>query len=473
VRTEQKHDTRTETRGKLEKYRVLLVDDDEDLLHLISFRLKANNYDVNAVSSGEKALSQVAVYKPHVIITDLKMPGMDGMALFDTIQRRHLSLPVIILTANGTIPDAVAAIQKGVFSYLVKPFEPKQLLSSLERALGQSGELYSSAGAEDSHEWRKKIISRSQVMEAVLQQTKAAAATDVSILIQSETGTGKELLADAIHQASARHDKPFIAFNCAAIPESLLESELFGHVAGSFTGANRGNPGLFLAANGGTVFLDEIGDMPLAAQSKLLRVLEQHEVRPVGSTTTVPIDVRIIAATHYDLGQKVAEGTFRQDLYYRLNVITLELPPLQQRREDILLLAEHFCHTFALKNKKPPVRFSPEAAQVLLSAPWPGNVRQLYNVVEQCIVLTNTPLIARNLVERALRYKPDRLLGLNAAREQFEHDYLIRLLNLTEGNIALAARLSERNRSEFYNLLKRHGLDPAQFRKSSDQLPAD
>jgi two-component system response regulator GlrR len=213
--------------------------------------------------------------------------------------------------------------------------------------------------------------------------------------------------------------------------------------------------------------------MPLAAQSKLLRVLEQHEVRPVGSTTTVPIDVRIIAATHYDLGQKVAEGTFRQDLYYRLNVITLELPPLQQRREDILLLAEHFCHTFALKNKKPPVRFSPEAAQVLLSAPWPGNVRQLYNVVEQCIVLTNTPLIARNLVERALRYKPDRLLGLNAAREQFEHDYLIRLLNLTEGNIALAARLSERNRSEFYNLLKRHGLDPAQFRKSSDQLPAD
>ncbi|MES2623896.1 MAG: sigma 54-interacting transcriptional regulator [Pseudomonadota bacterium] len=473
MKVEAKSDVRVETKGRSEKYRILLVDDDEDLLHLISLRLRANQYDVNAVSSAEKALAQLSLYKPHIVITDLKMSGMDGMALFDTIQRRHLSLPVIILTANGTIPDAVAAIQKGVFSYLVKPFEPKVLLGSVARALGHTGELFTSTGAEDSREWRKKIISRSQVMESVLQQTKAAAATDVSILIQSETGTGKELLADAIHQASGRHDKPFIAFNCAAIPESLLESELFGHIAGSFTGASRGNPGLFLAANGGTVFLDEIGDMPLAAQSKLLRVLEQHEVRPVGSTTTVPIDVRIIAATHYDLGQKVADGTFRQDLYYRLNVITLELPPLQQRREDILLLAEHFCQTFATKNKKSLVRFSPEAAQVLLTAPWPGNVRQLYNVVEQCIVLSNTPLIVRSLVERALRYKPDRLLGLNEARDQFEYDYLIRLLNLTEGNIALAARLSERNRSEFYNLLKRHGLDPSQFRKSTDQLPSD
>jgi two-component system, NtrC family, response regulator GlrR len=473
VKSEVRADARMDLRARAEKYRILLVDDDEDLLHLITLRLKANQYDVNAVSSAEKALTQLLSYKPHVVVTDLKMSGMDGMALFDTIQRRHLSLPVIILTANGTIPDAVAAIQKGVFSYLVKPFEPKLLLGSVERALGHSGELLSPVSAQESREWRKKIISRSQVMETVLQQTKAAAATDVSILIQSETGTGKELLADAIHQASARHDKPFIAFNCAAIPESLLESELFGHVAGSFTGANRGSPGLFLAANGGTVFLDEIGDMPLAAQSKLLRVLEQHEVRPVGSTTTVPIDVRIIAATHYDLGQKVAEGAFRQDLFYRLNVITLELPPLQQRREDILVLAEHFCKSYATKNKKPLTRFSPEAAQVLLTAPWPGNVRQLYNVVEQCIVLSHTPLISRNLVERALRYKPDRLLGLNAAREQFEHDYLIRLLNLTEGNIALAARLSERNRSEFYNLLKRHGLDPSQFRKNTDQLAAD
>jgi two-component system response regulator GlrR len=459
-------------KSKTGHYRILLVDDDVDLLHLISLRLKANQYDVHATGSAEKALAQLAIYRPHAVVTDLKMAGMDGMALFQAIQKHHPGLPVIILTANGTIPDAVAAAQQGVFSYLVKPFEAKVLLGCLEKAVKQSGELFRPAGADHSQAWRKPIISRSPVMESLLRQTRSAAATDVSILIQSQTGTGKELLAAAIHKASARRDRPFVAFNCAAIPESLFETELFGHVAGSFTGASRSHPGLFQAANGGTVFLDEIGDMPVAAQAKLLRVLEQHEVRPVGATTPIPIDVRIIAATHHDLGAKVAHGTFREDLYYRLNVITLELPPLSQRREDILLLTEHFCQLLAAKNNKPQIRFSPEAAQVLMSAPWPGNVRQLYNVVEQCMVLNTAPLVSRNLVERALRFKPDRLLGLNAARDQFEHDYLVRLLNLTEGNIALAARLSERNRSEFYNLLKRHGLDPGQFRKNGDGLEA-
>jgi two-component system response regulator GlrR len=452
------------------KRRILLVDDDVDLLHLLGIRLRANHYDVNAVDNAEKALAQLTVYKPHVVVTDLRMSGMDGMALFEAIQQRHPGLPVIILTANGTIPDAVAAAQKGVFGYLVKPVEASVLLGSIENALRHSGELFEGKpdGDGSGDEWRQHIVSRSVLMEAVLRQTKAAAMTDVSILIQSQTGTGKELLAAAIHAASSRRHKPFVAFNCAAIPETLMESELFGHAAGSFTGATRTHEGLFQSANGGTVFLDEIGDMPLSAQSKLLRVLEQHEVRPVGATTTIPIDVRVVAATHHDLAARVSAGSFREDLYYRLNVITLELPPLSKRREDILLLAEHFCQTFATRHNKPLVRFSPEAAQVLLSAPWPGNVRQLYNVVEQCVVLATTPLISRDLVERALRFKPDRLLGLNAAREQFEHDYLVRLLNLTEGNIALAARLSERNRSEFYNLLKRHGLDPAQFRRTFD-----
>ncbi|MGV3591718.1 MAG: sigma 54-interacting transcriptional regulator [Gammaproteobacteria bacterium] len=456
------------------KRRILLVDDDTDLLHLLGVRLRANHYDVSAVDNAEKALAQLVVYKPHVVVTDLRMSGMDGMALFEAIQRRHPGLPVIILTANGTIPDAVKAAQKGVFGYLVKPVESSVLLTNIESALKHSAASFTATSFdaagdnEEGEEWRRHIISRSAVMEAVLRQTKAAAATDVSILIQSQTGTGKELLAAAIHEASARKGKPFVAFNCAAIPETLMESELFGHAAGAFTGATRAHEGLFQAANGGTVFLDEIGDMPLSAQSKLLRVLEQHEVRPVGATATIPIDVRVVAATHHNLAQRVNDGSFREDLYYRLNVITLELPPLSRRREDILLLAEHFCQLLSARNNKPLLRFSPEAAQVLVSAPWPGNVRQLYNVVEQCVVLATTPLIARDLVERALRFKPDRLLGLNEAREQFEHDYLVRLLNLTEGNIALAARLSERNRSEFYNLLKRHGLDPSQFRKSTD-----
>lgn len=450
------------------KHRILLVDDDADLLRLISVRLSANDYEVVAVSSAEDALVKLGSFRPHVLVTDLRMPGMDGMELFERLQQRDLRLPVIMLTAHGTIPEAVAATQKGVFSYLVKPFDAQTLLSHIEKALEQSGEMDTPAQDGEDTAWRSEIVSCSQVMENLLAQTKAAAVTDVSVLVQSLTGTGKELLASAIHKASARRDKPFMALNCAALPEALLESELFGHVAGSFTGASKAHAGLFLAANEGTVFLDEIGDMPIAAQAKLLRVLEQHEVRPVGSTQTTAVDVRIIAATHQDLNEKVAQGTFREDLFYRLNVITLELPPLSERREDIALLAKHFCKSLSERHNKGEVRFSPEAMEILLGAPWPGNVRQLLNIVEQCVVLTSTPLIAKPLVERALRFKSSRLLGLNEAKEQFEHDYLLRLLNLTEGNIALAARLSERNRSEFYNLLKRHGLDPAQFRNPED-----
>ena len=342
------------------KRRVLLVDDDTDLLHLLGIRLRANQLDFNAVNNAEKALAQLTLYKPHVVVTDLRMSGMDGMALFDAIQRRHPGLPVIILTANGTIPDAVNATQKGVFGYLVKPVEAQVLLGSIESALRQSGEFFSGDGDADADAWRRNIVSRSAAMEAVLRQTKAAAMTDVSILIQGQAGTGKELLAAAIHEASARRAKPFIALNCAAIPETLMESELFGHAAGSFNGATRTHEGLFQAANGGTVFLDEVGHMPLSAQSKLLRVLEQHEVRPVGATATLPIDVRVVAATHHDLATRVKEGTFREDLFYRLNVITLELPPLSERREDILLLAEHFCRSAAARNNRRPVRFAQE-----------------------------------------------------------------------------------------------------------------
>ncbi|HWK54508.1 MAG TPA: sigma 54-interacting transcriptional regulator [Hyphomicrobiales bacterium] len=448
--------------------RVLLVDDDEDLLQLISLRLQANRYEVEAVDSAEKALQRLAQRRPHVVVTDMKMEGMDGMALFDAIQQRYLHLPVIILTANGTIADAVEATRQGVSGYLEKPFEAKTLLATLENALEHSVGAFPLHPQDGSQEWRRQIISTSAVMELMLEQARAAAQADASILIQSETGTGKEVLANAIHKASPRRDKPFVGFNCAALPEALLESELFGHVSGAFTGANRAHRGLFQAADGGTIFLDEIGDMPITAQAKLLRVLEQREVRPVGATTPIPVDIRIVAATHQDLAEKVEQGSFRQDLYYRLNVVTLELPPLRQRREDILPLAEHFSRSFASRNGRQPIRFSPEAAELLVSAPWPGNVRQIGNVVEQCSVLSPTPLVSRALVERALRYRSERLLSLNHARERFEHDYLVRILNLTQGNISLAARLAERNRTEFYKLLRRHGLDPSRFRRDND-----
>lgn len=447
--------------------RILLVDDDTDLLRLMELRLGANGLSVKALDNAESAIGQITTFQPHVVVTDLKMPGMDGMALFEWIQQRHIHLPVIILTAHGTIPDAVAATQQGVFSYLVKPFEASILLDNIRKALGQTINPQSLQEEEEDEHWKEHIIHSSQVMEELLEETRAAAVTDVSILIQSETGTGKELLAQAVHNASTRKEQPFMALNCAAIPESLLESEMFGHAAGAFTGANKAHKGLFQAADGGTVFLDEIGDMPLSAQAKLLRVLEQGDVRPVGSTETLKVDVRIVAATHHDLQARVAEGTFREDLFYRLNVITLRLPPLSERREDIPLLANHFSRILSKRHNREPLRFAPEAMEVLVSVSWPGNARQLLNVVEQCVVLSRQPLVSRNLVERALRVKSDRLLNLNDARDQFEHDYLIRLLNLAEGNVALAARLAERNRSDFYNLLKRHGLDPARFRSAT------
>ena len=314
--------------------RILLVDDDADLLLLISMRLKSKGYEVASVNSGAKALAQLPVIRPHVVVTDQRMPGMDGLALFEAIQKRQPQLPVIVLTAHGTIPDAVEATRRGIFSYLVKPFDANILLDNIDKAM-QQGMYHQSADtpSQVDESWREEILSKSAAMESLLQQAHATAVTDVSILIQSQTGTGKELLARAIHKASPRAAEPFVAFNCAAIPESLIESELFGHAAGAFTGATRAHAGLFMAANKGTVFLDEIGDMPMAAQAQLLRVLERQEVRPVGTTDNLPINVRIIAATHHDLAEKVQQGSFREDLYYRLNVITLEFSgtPLARR----------------------------------------------------------------------------------------------------------------------------------------------
>jgi two-component system response regulator GlrR len=304
-------------------------------------------------------------------------------------------------------------------------------------------------------------------MEELLAEAKRAAPSDVAILLQSESGTGKELLARAIHDASSRSGGPFIGVNCAAIPEQLLESELFGHRKGAFTGATRDHVGLFQAADGGTLFLDEIGDMPLEFQAKLLRVLQEKVIRPVGSTSTIPVDVRIISATHRDLEEEVAGGRFRADLYYRLNVIMLEVPALADRREDIPLLSNHFLSQAGRKLDKHISGFSREAMELLISAPWPGNVRQLVNMVEQVAVLTTTPVISPTLVQRALRGKTGELVPLAEAQSQFERDYLIRLMQITQGNVTQAARLAKRNRTEFYKLLNRHHLEPALFRHSA------
>jgi two-component system response regulator GlrR len=303
-------------------------------------------------------------------------------------------------------------------------------------------------------------------MEEVLQQARMVSTTDASVFIHGDSGTGKELLARAIHRASRRSEREFVAVNCGAIPEPLLESELFGHVKGAFTGAVRDHKGLFQAAHGGTLFLDEIGDMPLALQVKLLRVLQERRVRPVGAVTSTPIDVRVVSASHRNLQDEMKAGRFREDLYYRLNVVSLSLPPLAQRREDIPLLANHFLRQLAERYAKNVTALAPDALELMLSAAWPGNVRQLFNVVEQTVALSLTPLVPASLVQRALQQSAANLATLDEAKRRFERDYLVQLLKMTRGNITQAARLAKRNRSDFYSLLARHDLDPGQFKSS-------
>ncbi|MFT3666393.1 sigma 54-interacting transcriptional regulator [Piscinibacter sp.] len=441
---------------------LLLVDDDRDLLKLLSMRLSAAGYRVIAVESAEAALAQLAQARPQLVVSDVRLPGRDGLALFDEIHARHPALPVILLTAHGTIPDAVEATARGVFGYLTKPFDGKELLDKIAQALAVAVP----AGARDEPDdaWRRDIVSHSNRMAELLAEAKLVARSDASVLIGGDSGTGKELLATAIHRASPRRAAPFIAVNCAAIPEALLESELFGHVKGAFTGALAHHTGLCVAADGGTLFLDEIGDMPPALQAKLLRVLQERSVRPVGATQAVPVDLRILSATHRDLDAAMAQGQFREDLYYRLNVVSLRLPTLAERREDIALLANHFMASLARKYGKRLNGFAPDAMKALATAPWPGNVRQLHNVVEQVCALAATPLVPLSLVQRALRVPGMEVLSLAAARERFERDYLVGLLKLTDGNVADAARLAERNRTEFYRLLQKHGLTPGAFR---------
>lgn len=450
---------------------ILIVDDDVGLLKLLAMRLNAAGYSVGTAESGEQALAHLAAAQPQLLITDLRMDGMDGMALFNAVHERYPALPVVILTAHGTIPEAVDAVKRGVFGFLTKPFDSKGLLKAVEQALRVTGVARQPAEEDTGgQEWRQNIISQSAVMEDLLQQAKLVADSEAAVLIQSESGTGKELLARAIHKASRRRGKSFVAMNCSAIPETLLESELFGHMKGAFTGATQTHKGLFQAADGGTLFLDEIGDMSLALQAKLLRVLQEREVRPVGSNETIPIDVRVISATHRNLDEAVAKGDFRQDLYYRLNVVTLVLPPLSQRPEDIPLLVRHFLQKLSERSDKEPKTFSPEAMELLVSARWPGNVRQLQNVVERTFALSTSSLIPASLVRKALDNQPSQVMSFAEKRDQFERDYLTQLLRMTQGNVSRAARLAQRNRTEFYKLLRRYHLEPKAFRSEREAV---
>jgi two-component system response regulator GlrR len=425
-------------------------------------RLRAAGYEVQTVTDGKSCLDQLNIFEPDLLISDLKMDEMDGIELFKQVSQLKPFLPVVIITAHGTIPDAVDATQLGVFSFLPKPIDKDDLLKVIRQAVSQSG------GAQDAgEEWRKDILTQSPRMEELLKQTKLVAKSESNVLITGESGSGKELLAHALHKASRRSEGPFVALNCAAIPADLLESELFGHVRGAFTGADKDSKGLFVAARGGTLFLDEIGDMPLNLQVKLLRVLEERRIRPVGSSMSQPIDVRILAATHQDLPAMVERQAFREDLYYRLNVIHLHLPSLDERKEDIPLLAKKFLARVA-ESQKPQVRaFAPKALEKLTQVAWPGNVRQLYNFVERVVVLSQTSTIGEAAVAEALALNRNKSQSLAEAKNEFERNYLIQVLKQARGNVTKAAKSARRNRTDFYKLMARHNLQPSQFKSTS------
>ncbi len=438
----------------VDKPQLLLVDDDKSLLRLLTIRLEGEGYQVTAVEDGQSALKKLQNDSYDVVLSDLRMPGLDGLSLFEEIMGIRKDIPVILMTAHGTISDAVSATQRGVFGFLPKPVDHDELRTLLQKALSQSQ-------AAQPGDWAKDIITRSPDMLNVLDQAYRIAQREVSVLISGASGTGKELLANAIHKASNRHNKPFVAINCGALPENLLESELFGHAKGAFTGAVSAHPGLFREADGGTLFLDEIGDMPLNLQVKLLRVLQEKTIRPVGFQEEIPIDVRVVSATHKNLPEAINNQQFREDLYYRLNVVNLKLPPLCERREDISLLAQHFAGLIAKRMGQDQKQFANDAMHALVRYDWPGNIRQLQNVIEQVVALTPGKVIAAQLVESALNSNVSiaEPLSLNDAKKEFERDYLINTLKMSAGNVAEAAKLAKRNRSDFYKLIKKHNIN--------------
>lgn len=448
---------------------ILIVDDDKNLLELLSIRLNAAGYEPVACGDDASAIKAVQNCTPDLAIVDLQLENTDGISLMQMIQAECAGLPVIILTAHGSIESAVDAMKKGAFNYLTKPFDPKELLLQVERAI-ENRKLTTEVKRLKELVGRQfefsNIIAKSSEMLKVLEKVACVAKTDSTICIQGESGTGKELIAKAIHIASSRKDKPFVAVNCAAIPEGLIESEMFGHERGSFTGAIKNSKGMFMQAHEGTIFLDEIGDMPLLIQAKLLRVLQERRFYSVGSEKAQDVDVRVIVATNKNLEDEVKRGTFREDLFYRIHVIPITLPPLRERRDDIPVLAQHFITKYTSQMNKNIKGLTRQAMQRLMLYEWPGNVRELENTIEYAVAMAEHEMISDNLVlsTKNISAESQQPQTLKQARDEFESAYLTRLLEFTGGNVSRAADHAGRYRADIYTLLKKHGINPEDFK---------
>jgi two-component system response regulator GlrR len=401
-------------------------------------------------------------------LVDLKLNGTNGIQLMENLHQLNPEMPVIILTAYGTIESAVEAMRKGAYTYLTKPFDHDELLIHTKNCLEKiklTKEIKSLKKVVKNRFGFDDIIGRSQKMEEVLEQVTKAADSDSTIIIEGESGTGKELIAKTLHLASPRADKQFVAINCAAIPETLFESELFGYEKGAFTGAVQNKEGLMFQAQGGTFFLDEISEMPLSMQVKLLRVMQEKEFFPVGGTKTIKMDIRFISTTNKNLKEEVKKGNFREDLFYRVHVIDIHLPPLRERQGDIPVLSHYFLDKLSKEMNKKITGFSSAAMQKLMFHSWPGNVRELQNTVESAVAMATENIISEDLILPALKAKVNNLKPLKDAKENFEKNYLLQLIELTEGNMAQAARLAGKYRADLYELLKKYDLKPSNFRK--------
>ena len=463
---------------------LLVVDDDQNLIELIALKLKAEGYEVTTAGTGQEAVQAAKAAIFDLCIVDLRLSDQDGISVMRELHSINPGMRVIILTGYGTVESAVQAMQEGAYSYLSKPFNTQELLLQISRALENrrlNSEIQRLKGLLEQAYDFPNIVAKSAKMRSVLDIVSRIADTESTIYLQGESGTGKELIAKAIYLASSRRDKPFVAVNCAALPEPLLESELFGHEKGSFTGADRSTRGLLSQANNGTFFLDEIGDMPLSIQAKLLRALQDKQFYPVGSEKPVAVNVRIIVATNKNLEEEVAKGNFRLDLFYRLHVIPIHLPPLRDRKEDIPLLADRFLKQISQQMKKKIKGITPEAMRKLMLYDWPGNVRELENTLEYAVAMTRHDMLTEDAILHTkgtmANSRTEDLVtfgngtkgpvkSYKSAKYEFEKGYLVHLLKLCGGKASEAAKLAGKSRTDFYELLRKHEIKIDDFRRN-------
>jgi len=442
------------------KVKVLVVDDETIVRESLRDWLSDVGHQVLTAENGYQAMEIIEKEKPGIVIADLVMPGMDGIELLKRAKEISPGIEVIIITAYGSIPTAITAMRVGAYDYIEKPFCPEKAELLIDKLVEHQRLIDENVSLHRKLEERyrfENIIAKSSKMQQVIEMIKVVAKSNATVLITGDSGTGKELVARAIHSQSYRKDKPFVAVSCAALPESLLESELFGHEKGAFTGAHAQRRGKFEVANRGTLFLDEIGEMSANIQVHLLRVLEERELTRVGGNELIKVDVRVISATNKDMRKAIASGQFREDLYYRLNVVTIELPPLRERKEDIPLLAEHFLAKFAVENQKEVIGFSPEATDYLLKYDWPGNVRELENAVERAVILTQNSYVDVAELAQGSLILAHSVPGQERLAE-VEKDHILTIINEAGGNYSKAARILGISRVTLYNKIKAYGL---------------